>query len=290
MSAPEAPATTVKSRQFGLSYPIELVLGAAFGLLILVLILFRESLQVHDPYAGDLLRRFLPVGTPSHLLGTDNLGRDLWSRLLEGIAWSLSAASIATLFAFVLGTGAGLVAAQYPGVVRTIVNQVVDTVLSFPNLIIAIIVVAVIGRGFWPLTLTLGLVSWPVFARVVFAESLSLLERDFVVAARTFGAPTRHILIGHVLPGLRPTLTVMLAFHFADMLVTESALSFLGLGAPLGVPTWGNLLQDSRDFLFVAPWLMAVPAGGIVFAVMTVNLIGDGLASLLRRRGRRIDL
>ena len=92
------------------------------------------------------------------------------------------------------------------------------------------------------------------------------------------------------MPGLRPTLTVVLAFHFADMLVAESALSFLGLGAPLGVPTWGNLLQESRDYLMVAPWLLAVPSAGIIYAVVTVNFIGDGLASIARQKGLRIDI
>jgi len=234
--------------------------------------------------------RFEPMGKNGHLLGTDNLGRDLWSRLLEGMRWSISAATMATMTAFLTGSLVGLIAAQNNGWIRTALNQVVDMALAFPHLIIAIIVVAVIGRGFWPLTLTLGLVSWPIFARVVYAESLSLFERDYVIASRTFGASRWSILIGHIVPGLRPTLSVMLAFHFADMLVAESALSFLGLGAPLGVPTWGNLLQQSRDYLFIAPWLMVVPAAGIIYAVFTVNLIGDGIAAQARRHGRRIDV
>jgi peptide/nickel transport system permease protein len=269
---------------------LELAAGILFFAVVLVLIIFRTQLQTHDPYIGDLFERFSPIGVGGHLLGTDNLGRDVWSRLLEGIRWSVSAAGLATLFAFVLGTVVGLIAAQFPGRVRTVLNQVIDMALAFPSLIIAIIVVAVVGRGFWPLTITLGFVSWPVFARVVFAETLSLLERDYVIAARTFGARPAAILLGHILPGLRPTLTVVLAFHFADMLVAESALSFLGLGAPLGVPTWGNLLQESRDYLIVAPWLLAVPSAGIIYAVVTVNFIGDGLASIARRKGLRIDI
>ena len=268
----------------------ELVAGLLFFSVILVLVLFRVQFQTHDPYVGNLLERFSEIGVNGHLLGTDNLGRDVWSRLLEGIRWSISAAAIATLIAFGIGTIVGLAAAQFSGWPRTVLNQLVDMALAFPSLIIAIIIVAVVGRGFWPLTITLGLVSWPVFARVVFAESLSLLERDYVVAARAFGARHMAIMLGHILPGLRPTLSVVLAFHFADMLVAESALSFLGLGAPLGVPTWGNLLQESRDYLMVAPWLLAVPSAGIIYAVVTVNFIGDGLASRARQKGLKIDL
>ena len=274
-------------RRFG---SLELLAGIALFAVILILILFRAQLQTHDPYVGDLYDRFSAMGVGVHLLGTDNLGRDVWSRLLEGIRWSISAAGLATVIAFLIGTVVGLVAAQVSGWVRTLLNQIVDMALAFPSLIIAIIIVAVVGRGFWPLTITLGLVSWPVFARVVYAETLSLLERDYVAASRAFGARRSAILLGHVLPGLRPTLTVVLAFHFADMLVAESALSFLGLGAPLGVPTWGNLLQESRDYLMVAPWLLIVPCAGIIYAVVTVNLIGDGLSSLARKRGLRIDL
>lgn len=269
---------------------VELTVGVVSLTIILILTVFHTQLQTHDPYVGDLLERFSEVGVNGHLLGTDNLGRDVWSRLLEGIRWSITAAVIDTFIAFVIGTIVGLFAAQYPGWIRTILNQIVDVSLAFPSLIIAMIVVAVIGRGFWPLTITLGLVSWPVFARIVFAEALTLRQRDYVKASNSFGARSIPIMLGHILPGLRPTLAVVLAFHFADMLVAESALSFLGLGAPLGVPTWGNLLQESRDYLMVAPWLLAVPAASIIFTVVAVNLIGDGLATIARRKGLRIDL
>lgn len=278
------------SRIFHRLGSLELIVGILFFAVIIILIIFRAQLQTHDPHVGDLYDRFSAAGVGGHLLGTDNLGRDVWSRLLEGIRWSISAAGLATLIAFSIGTVVGLIAAQFSGWVRMLLNQIVDMTLAFPTLIIAIIVVAVVGRGFWPLTITLGLVSWPVFARVVYAETLSLLERDYVTASRAFGARRSAILLGHVLPGIRPTLTVVLAFHFADMLVAESALSFLGLGAPLGVPTWGNLLQESRDYLIVAPWLLAVPCAGIIYAVVTVNLIGDGLASIARSKGLRIDV
>jgi peptide/nickel transport system permease protein len=180
-------------------------------------------------------------------------------------------------------------AAESGGALRTLVLQLVAAVLSFPGLVVAIAVISVVGHGYWPLTLTLGLLSWPVFARVIYAEARGLLERDYVLAARLAGASRLRILTGHVLPAVAPTLYVMLAFHLADMLVAESALSFLGLGAPLGSPSLGNMLAESRQYLFVAPWLMFVPAAAIVAVVIAANLFGDGLTARVRGDGARVD-
>lgn len=148
--------------------------------------------------------------------------------------------------------------------------------------------IAVLGRGFVPLVATLSIASWPLFARVVYAETLGLREREYVLAARLSGIRGRRALLIHVVPGLRPTLLVMAAFTFADMLIAESALSFLGIGAPLAEPTWGNMLSESRLYLVDAPWMMLAPAATIVLAAVTGNLIGDGLAARARQRERGI--
>ena len=262
----------------------QLALGAAALLGWALLLALGGLLQTHDPQLSDLTRRFEPAGTAGHWLGTDNLGRDLWSRVLSGLPWSVGVATVACTLALLLGGTLGMCAAQYQGYPRAIINQLVDATLSFPGLVAAIIIVAVAGRGFWPLSVTLGLLSWPVFARVVYAESQRLLAQDYVTAARVMAVSTPRILLGHLLPGLRPVLAVVFTFHFADMLVAESALSFLGLGAPLGIPTWGALLQESRDFLIVAPWLMIVPATAIALLVVSIHLLGDGLSALDRAR------
>lgn len=260
----------------------QLAVGAAALLGWVLLLALSGLLQTHDPQLGDLAKRFSPAGTAGHLLGTDNLGRDLWSRVLSGLPWSVGVATVSCTLALLLGGTLGMLAAQFRGWPRTAVNQLVDATLSFPGLVAAIIIVTVAGRGFWPLSITLGLLSWPVFARVVYAESLRLLAQDYITAARVMAVSTPRILVGHLLPGLRPVLAVVFTFHFADMLVAESALSFLGLGAPLGVPTWGALLQESRDFLIVAPWLMVVPATAIALLVVSIYLLGDGLSALDR--------
>lgn len=235
---------------------------------------------------GSLLMRLKPPGTDGAWLGTDQLGRDLWARVLAGLPWSLGIALAASLIATVLGAAVGLAAAWYPGRTRRLLSQSIDTVIAFPSLVLAVTVIALVGRGFWPLAITLGLATWPIAARVVYAEALSVIERDYVVAARLLGVGDGAILIGHVLPALRPTLMVMFAFTYADMLIAESALSFLGLGLPLTAASWGNMLSESRQYLVGAPWMMLVPAGAIVLAVVTLNLIGDGVAAAARRRAR----
>ena len=267
----------------------QLILAAALTAAILLMTIFNGALSGYDPLAGDIGARLRPIFSDGHWLGTDQLGRDLWARVLSGFPWSLGIAAVATAVAMIIGTVLGLMAAWRPGPVRTIVNRSVDTIIAFPGLVIAICIIAVVGRGFWPLSLTLGILSWPFFARVVYAEALGLMRRDYVVAAQLFAVSAPVILWRHVLPGLRPTLMVMLAFHFADMLIAESALSFLGLGAPLMAPTWGNMLAESRQYLTNAPWMMLVPGFAIVMVVVALNLLGDGIAKLSRDRARALD-
>jgi peptide/nickel transport system permease protein len=268
----------------------ELAVGFIFLVVMAFLIIFRDFVQTYDPMQGNLLNRFKPPGTEGHWLGTDNLGRDQWSRMLAGLVWSMSCALMANLISFAIGVVLGLLAAEKEGWTRTTILQAVMTVQSFPGLVIAICVITVVGQGYWPLVLTLGLLGWTVFTRVVFAEAQSLMKREYVVAAQLAGASRWSILWGHVLPGLRATLMVMFAFQFAGKLIAESALSFLGIGAPLGVPTWGNMLAESRQYLFNAPWMLFVPAGAIVVAVLTMNFIGDGIAVMARKRGRAVDV
>lgn len=261
----------------------ELWLGLIIAALLVAATIGSESLQPADPAKTNLLGRFTEPGTDGYWLGSDNLGRDLLARVLAGLQWSLGAAALATAISATIGTTLGLIAAEYAGRTRTIILQITDLVLAFPGLIVAICVIAVVGQGFWPLVLTLGFLSWPAFARVIYAEGLSLANRGFVTAARLSGSSRASILVRHWLPALSGTLGVMLAFHFAEMLIAESALSFLGLAAPVGEPTWGNMLAESRPHLFRAPWMLYVPAGAIVIAVLAANFIGDGLAHVFGR-------
>jgi len=269
---------------------VEIVIAFTLFTIIVILAVFGAFLQTHDPMQGDLMSRFVPVGQKGYILGSDHLGRDLWSRAVAGLQWSMACALTANVINLIIGTTLGLMAAEKEGWVRTVIRSITDTLQSFPFLVIAIVVVVIVGHGFVPLVLTLGLLAWVVFMRVVYAEATSIYQRDYVKAARIAGVSRFAIMFGHVLPGVRASLFVIFAFHFAGLLIAESALSFLGIGAPLGVPTWGNMLAESRQYLLRAPGMLLVPAGAIVLAVITMNLVGDGISSLARKRGRSIDV
>ncbi|MFN7635283.1 MAG: ABC transporter permease, partial [Acetobacteraceae bacterium] len=219
--------------------PVGLWLGAILCGALVLAALWLWLDPIEGTNRGSLLRRFRAPGVDGYLLGSDQLGRSVLLRAAAGIPWSIGIAAVATAIALTLGTLLGLVGAMSTGWPRAVVRNLVDTVIAFPSLVIAVVVIALVGRGFWPAALVLGLATWPIVARVVFAEAQSVLQRDYVTAAGFLGVSRVAILHAHVLPALRPTLLVMAAFTFADMLIIESALSFLGLGAPISVPTWG---------------------------------------------------
>jgi peptide/nickel transport system permease protein len=225
----------------------------------------------------DLDARFVPPFSTEHVLGTDQLGRDLGMRILLGLRWSFATALCATLIAFSIGTVLGLLAARGRSWLAQAIRQITALAQSFPVFVLAVSVVALVGNGFVALSAVLGLVTWPVFCRVVHAETASLSAREYVLAAEMLHMSSVRLYCMHILPGLMSSLSVLVPFHFADMLIAESALSFLGIGAPLGDATWGSMLQESRSYLWSAPWLMLLPAAAIVTLVIGANLLGDGL-------------
>lgn len=260
----------------------ELWTGVALLGGILLLALIGPMLSPRDAQFVDLDHRFMPPLSPGHVLGTDQLGRDLLVRTLHGLRWSFATAACATSLAFLIGTPLGLLAGRSHSLAGKTIRQVTALAQSFPVFVLAVSVVAIVGNGFIALAAILGLVTWPVFCRVVQAETASLFQREYVLAAGMLQMSSWRLYFSHILPGLTASLTVLVPFHFADMLIAESALSFLGIGAPLGAATWGNMLQESRSYLLNAPWIMLVPAGAVVILVITANLLGDGLRGRAR--------
>jgi peptide/nickel transport system permease protein len=258
--------------------PALLLLGLAGLALTILLTVFGVRISGFDPTAQAPAQRLLPPGTGGHLLGTDQLGRDVFSRVAAGFQWSVSVGLLATSIAGLAGTAGGILAGWNEGWPRSVLTRLMDTAIAFPYLVLATAVIAVSGHGFRALVLILGLGAWVAFARVVYAETQSIKRREYVLAARLLGIPVSRVLLTYVLRGLRPTLLVVAAFVFADLLVAEASLSFLGVGAPLGSASWGNMLAAAREYVFTAPWLLYAPAGAVVLVVMTANLVGDGLS------------
>ena len=248
---------------------------------VLLLTALGPALAGFDPSHVDTAGRLLPPGAGGHRLGTDQLGRGVLARTLAGFRWSLSVGVTATLIAAVVGTTAGVAAGWDERWLRALLARFVDTAIAFPYLVLAVAVIAVAGHGYWALVIVLGMVSWVSFARVVFAETQEIKRREYVLAARLLGLGTPRILLGGVLRGLSPMLLTVVAFVFADLLVAEASLSFLGVGAPLGAPSWGAMLADARPYVFRAPWMLYGPAAAVVLAVLTGNLLGDGLGRVL---------
>lgn len=257
--------------------------GLLIGLALLGLLLLPDMGE--RAAAIDLDLRFRAPGS-AHWLGTDQLGRDIAARVLAGAPWSLGVAGGSTLIALTIGTVMGLAAAELDGWPRRVILQTVTLVLSFPGLVAAVAAVAVLGQSGFSVLLVLGLLTWTIFARVIYAEASSVRSRDYVTAARLGGVSRARLMARHVLPAIAPSLIAMMVFHFADMLVAASALSFLGVGAPLGAPAWGALLSESRPYVYQAPWMLLAPAGALAGTVLGLNLLGDRVARAFGLAGR----
>ena len=260
----------------------KLTLGAVIVAGSILVALLAPLLAPANPDAQDLLNRLLPPvwqagGSFAHLLGTDAYGRDLLSRLIFGARISIVIGLAAMLLSCVLGTLLGMTAAYSSGVLETLVMRVADAQLAVPAILLAILVVATVGGSLINLVLVLGISSWMIYARVVFGMTKSLKERPFVEAAAAQGARDAYILARHILPHLLPVLTVVSTLQVAQMILTETALSFLGLGLPPPTPSWGNILAEGRDRLLVAPWIADAAGIAIVIVVWGINMLGTGL-------------
>ncbi|GAA0711154.1 ABC transporter permease [Dactylosporangium roseum] len=273
------PRGLFRRRPSGRSRPLALFLGIGLGVVVIGGALLLMTFGHLDPGRTAPVDRLKGLGTTGHVLGTDQLGRDMLARGVAGLRWSVAVGVVSTCLVSGIGTVVGLWAASARGLVRVLLTRLIDMSLSFPSLVLAVTIMAIVGRGFWALSLTLGLVSWPIFARVVYAEAIGLMKREYILAARLLGVSGLRTVVTHVLPGIRNTLLVMWAFMFADLLIAESGLSFLGLGVPLGTPSLGGMLAESREYLAQAPHMVLVPGLTIVVIVVTANLIGDALSS-----------
>ncbi|MGA0055251.1 MAG: ABC transporter permease [Steroidobacteraceae bacterium] len=235
----------------------------------------------------DLSRRLLSPLTDGHLLGTDGLGRDVALRLIIGAKHTVGIAALATLISAAIGIGLGLLSALTSRWIRQTLDRIVDLTIAFPSLVLAVTLVAVLGRSSVTLALALGLFSWPVFARVTTAQTRGILALPYVQTASYFGVSPWRIAFSHVIPVIAPTIGVLIALQFATLLISTAGLSFLGLGPGLGVPEWGSMLAEARAELNRAPWLLIGPGVAIAWTVLAMNSLAEKMASRLRLSHQR---
>lgn len=265
-------------------------LGPRFGLAIVVLLvlvaLFAPLLSPHDPRAIALENELLGPSA-AHPLGTAENGVDVLSQVLYGARISLFVGLFATLISAVFGTLLGAWAGHVGGLADEALMRVVDVLLAFPGILLAIFITAVLGPSLGNVILALCATSWTGYARLARAQVLSLREREFVLAARAMGATDGRILFGHLLPNLLGPVVVQATFGIPGAMLAEASLSFLGLGVPPGTPSWGALIDQGTQYLLVAPHVALIPGLAIAIAVLGFNLLGDGLRDRLDPRASR---
>lgn len=257
---------------------------------VVVVAIFGPALSPMDPNRQNIMLRLAEPGATGargavHWLGSDGLGRDVLSRLLYGARISLLVGICAILVGGTIGVVAGLVSGYFGGWIDDIIMRLGDIQLAFPFILLAIMFLVVLGPGVGNLILVLGIGQWVTYARIVRAQTLSLREKEFVEAARALGDTTPSIIFRTILPNIVAPLTVIASFNVAAVILSEAALSFLGLGVPPEVPTWGSMLAESREQLLANKWWLAVfPGLAIVVTVLSFNILGDWLRDFLDPR------
>lgn len=265
------------------------IVGGILLLFILMTSMLFPFLYSIDPLAQDLLARFTPPvwqegGTWSHILGTDNLGRDVLSRLLYGSRTSLLVGFTAVFVAELVGITLGLISGYYGGRTDGVIMRIADIFMAYPFMLLTISVIAVLGPSILNLILVLGISDWVTYARTIRGSVLSLKEKEFVEASRAIGTRDAIIIIRHILPNVVSPLLILGTLRVANIIIWESGLSYLGMGVPPPMPTWGRMLAEGRVYITEAWWLVTLPGLAIMFTILSINLLGDGLRDALDPR------
>ncbi|MCK4788947.1 MAG: ABC transporter permease [Desulfobacteraceae bacterium] len=255
------------------------IVGAVIALVVLLTAVFAFLISPYDPLEMDVFHRLTPPER-LHPLGTDEYGRDVLSRIIWGTQISLTVGFFSVLLGMIMGTAMGVAAGYTGGKTDTLIMRMVDVLLSFPTLITAIMIAAILGSGLVKLIITIGIVFAPRFARLAYGPTLAVKEMEYVSSAKVIGASSFRIIIWHILPNIFGEVMVAGTLWMGTAIMTEASLSFLGLGVSPPTPTWGNLIRSGIDVLANAPWLSLFPGLSILITVLAFNMIGDGLRDI----------
>jgi dipeptide transport system permease protein len=256
--------------------------GAALVTVLVLVAVLAPALAPHDPLEQDLLSAQLPSawtqgGDPAYFLGTDSLGRCVLSRLIYSARTAVIVALIAATLAAMIGVALGLFAGSFGGWVDQVISRLIDVWMAFPPVLLSIVLAAVIGAGLTSVIAAIVVVDWTRFARVVRAETMVQLTRDYAAAARAIGLNRAKLLRLEILPNLVPLLVTLLAVEMGIAILVEVILSFVGISVSGDTPTWGSMIAEGRQIVYQAPWIMAFPIVCIIASVIGLNLLGDGL-------------
>jgi peptide/nickel transport system permease protein len=260
---------------------------------MMVVAVFAPLIAPHSPTEQSLPDKLKPPawqegGSAKHLLGTDLLGRDLFSRLVYGARVSLTVAAFALLSGGLIGLAVGIIAGYLGGRVDSILMRVVDATLTFPTILIALLLAVSLGAGLRTIVIAITVIIWARFARVVRGEVLGVRARDFVSLARVHGCSSLRIMLVHIVPNVMNTFMVLLTLHIGFVIIVEASLSFLGAGIPPPTPSWGQMVADGRSHIASAWWLAVMPGAAIMLVVLAFNLFGDWLRDWLDPRLRQV--
>lgn len=250
------------------------------ALVVMVIAAFGVYLPIADPYQTHLEQNLLPPST-QHLLGTDSLGRDVFSRLIVGARYSVFSTLLLVALISLLGSLLGILAGYFGGILDAIIMRFADTMISFPDLILAIAVVGILGPSLWNSMIAIAIVSWTKYARLARSLVLKIRRQDYLAAARLSGTKTRKIITRYLIPNAMPTMVITAAMDIGSTMLSLAALSFLGFGVRPPTPEWGYMLSESRVDFQSSPWLLIFPGLAILIVVVIFNLLGDALRDVL---------
>lgn len=240
-------------------------------------------LATHDPSKtnpGEIFIRPFAKDSKGHLLGTDEVGRDVFSRLVYGSRISLLVAVIAGIISLLIGTSLGLIAGYFGGRVDSIIMRIVDAMLAFPFMFMALVFMVALGSGLRNIVLVLGITGWVSYTRTIRAEVLSIRRREYVISAEVIGCSSGRVIFRHILPNVIDHAIVIATMNMANTILSEASLTFLGMGLPVSIPSWGQMIATGRTYTYTAGWLTIIPGIAIFLVTLSINFIGDWLRDI----------